>query len=142
MLTLHFTIYNLQHYFIIFIWGKFFNSLKIMKFNHKMFFFDTKLQMSHTPSSSQKEMAHGYSTTRLCSSHAVSTKVRFSTVCPTLQRTIQDQKLLLLGPIPLHGLCPVNVSRESSRHRSLSSVGPDTSLPYGLSRKGLTQYPR
>jgi len=35
-----------------------------------MVFFDTKLQMNHTPSSSQKEMAHGYSTTCLCSSHA------------------------------------------------------------------------
>jgi len=107
-----------------------------------MFFFDTKPRMSHTSSSSKKEETHGYSATYLCTSHGVSAKVRFSKMCPTLQWTIQDQKLLLLGPIPLHGLCPVIVSREPSRYRSLSSVSPAPSLPYGFSRKGLTQYPR
>src|SRR4030067_2774869 len=131
-----------NHYCPNVVWEKFCNSLNTMKFNHKMCFFDTKLRMSHTSSSSQMEVAHVSSPTGLCPTHGVSAEVRFSTVRPMLQRAIQDQKLFLLGSIPLYGLCAVNISREPSRYRSLSSVGPAQSLPYGLPWKSLPQYPR
>jgi hypothetical protein len=37
-----------------------------------------------------------------------SSSIRISTVRATLQWQLQSQKLLLLGPIPLDGFCPVN----------------------------------
>ena len=105
-----------------------------------MFFFDTKLRMSHTSSSSQKEMTHGNWENRLCPTHGLSTQVRFSTMRPTIQRPLQGQTLFLLGPIPLHGLCPTDLSGKPSRYRGMSSFDPTQTLSHGLSRKGLTQY--
>jgi hypothetical protein len=101
-----------------------------MDYQPMMFFFDTKHQMSHTTSSLQKEMTHGNRKNRFCSTHGVSAEVRFSTVCPTLQRAIQNQELLLLGPIPLYGLRAAKPiafrAKEISRQRQETYFKPKT----------------
>ena len=107
-----------------------------------MFFFDTMPTVSHTSSSSQREVTHGNRENPFLPNSWTFCRVyEFQTMRPTIQRSLQGQKLFLLGSIPLHGLCSTNVSRKSPRYRGLSAFGPAETLSHGLSRKGLPQYP-
>jgi hypothetical protein len=69
-----------------------------MEIWHKMFFFDTNFPMSHTSSSSQKEMTHGYRENRICPAHGLFTRLRISEMRSTIQRPLQGQTLFLLEP--------------------------------------------
>ena len=44
------------------------------------------------------------------------------------RRQSQGQDLLLLGPVPVHGLCPVDLPREPARHRGLPADAPGRRL--------------
>ena len=100
-----------------------------------MFFFDTNSRMSHTASSSQKEMAHGYWETYLCPSHGFSAGLRIPSMRSTIPRSLQDEKLFMLGPVSLHGLRTTHLSRESARYRDLPSFGPTETLSHGYPGK-------
>jgi len=45
-------------------------------------------------------------------------------VCGALWRQLQGQSVFVLGSVFVHGLCATNLSRESARHRRLSSRAP------------------
>src|SRR6266849_6430115 len=76
----------------------------------------------------------------LCTTDGLSSGKSFSTLRQTLSRRLQTQKLLLLGPVPLHGLRATNLSREPTRHRSLSARATDQALSSRHSRSGLAQH--
>jgi len=129
-----------NHYCPNVVWNTFCNYLNTMKFNHK-FFFDTNSRMSHTSSSSQKEMAHGYWETYLCPSHGFSAGLRIPSMRSTIPRSLQDEKLFMSGPVSLHGLRTAHLSREPSRYCGLPSFGPTKTLSHGYSGHSLPQYP-
>ncbi len=60
----------------------------------------------HTSASLQKEMADELWSYHVLPVDGLRSCSRFPTVRKALQRQLQDQELLLLGPVPLHGLCP------------------------------------
>ena len=43
-------------------------------------------------------------------------------VCGALWRQLQGQNVFVLGSVFMHGFCATNLSRESARHRRLSSL--------------------
>jgi hypothetical protein len=128
------------HYCPNVVWKIFCNYLNTMKFNRKMFFFDTNSPMSHTSSSSKKEMAHGYWETCACPNYGFSADLQIPSMRSTIPRSLQNEKLFMLGSVSLHGLCSTHLSRESERYRSLPSIGPTKTLSHGYSGQSLTQY--
>src|SRR5271165_848012 len=57
-----------------------------------------------------------------------------------LSRQLHGHQLFLLGPVPVHGLCPTHLSREPARHRNLPASFGAAPLPCGDSRPGLAQH--
>lgn len=119
--------------------GTFCKYLNTMEFYYKMFFFDTTSPMSHTSSSSQKEMTHGYWKTYLCPNHGFSANLRILSMRSTISRSLQNKKLFMLGSVSLHGLCPTYLPRESERYRGLPSIGPTETLSHGYLKQSLSQ---
>src|SRR5512139_208865 len=107
---------------------------------HKMFFFDTNFPMSHTFSSLQKEMTHGYWENHLCPAYGLFTGLRISQMCSTIQWPLQSQTLFLLESISLYGLCTTHLSGKPERHRGLSPFSSTKTLSYGFSWQGLPQH--
>jgi hypothetical protein len=66
---------------------------------------------------------------------------RFSPMLKTLQRQRHDQEYHLLGPIPLHGLCLVDLPGKSERHPGLSTSSTYQAVSSGLPGKGLKKHP-
>src|SRR4029077_1029798 len=60
--------------------------------------------------------------------------------CGALSRQLQGQSVFVLGSVFVHGLCATNLSRESARHRRLSSRALRSTLPSGLPQPCLSQY--
>jgi hypothetical protein len=116
------------------------NYLDTMKFGHEMFFSDTTFPMSHTASSSQKEMTHGYWENHLCPAYGLFTGLRISQMRSTLQWPLQSQTLFLLEPISLYGLCSTHLSGKPPRHRGLSPFSSTKTLSYGFSQQRLPQH--
>lgn len=77
----------------------------------------------HTSVSLKKEMGgerwsyHILPTDQLCSFP------RISPVRKTLQRQLKDQELLLLGPIPMHGLRPADLLGKPERYPGMPASG-------------------
>jgi len=61
-------------------------------------------------------------------------------VCGALSRQLQGQSVFVLGSVFVHGLCAINLSRESARHRRLSSRALRSTLSSGLPQPCLSQY--
>jgi len=61
-------------------------------------------------------------------------------VCGALWRQLQGQSVFVLGSVSVHGLCAINLSRESARHRRLSSRALRSTIPSGLPQPCLSQY--
>ena len=61
-------------------------------------------------------------------------------VCGALSRQLQGQSVFVLGSVFVHGLCAINLSRESARHRRLSSRALRSTIPSGLPQPCLSQY--
>src|SRR5258708_13216415 len=47
---------------------------------------------------------------------------RVSQVCAALRRQLPGAEFFLLGPVSLHGVCPVDLPRESARHSCLPAL--------------------
>ena len=60
--------------------------------------------------------------------------LRVPQVRRTVRRQLQGQELLLLGPVSMHGLRSVHLSREPARYPGLPARGPDQALPPGHPR--------
>ena len=66
--------------------------------------------------------------------------LRIPTVRAAIQRKLQDQKFLMLGPVSMHGLRPAHLSRKPSRYSGLPASIPEQTLPFGHSRPGVAQH--
>src|SRR5258708_39628843 len=62
----------------------------------------------------------------------------------TLRRALSGQSLrqrfLLLGSVPVSGLCATHLPRKSPRHRSLSARPTTQAVSHGFPRPNLSQY--
>jgi len=66
---------------------------------------------------------------------------RVSQMCATLQRQLPGAEFLVLGSVSVHGVCAVDLPRESARHRRLPAFARPASLSSGHSGYGLAQHP-
>jgi len=82
----------------------------------------------HTSASLQKEMADELWSNHVLPIDGLCTYPRFSPMRETLQRQLQDQELLLLGPVPLHGLCPADLPGKPERYTGMSESGTDQAV--------------
>src|SRR3970282_1213389 len=72
--------------------------------------------------------------------HAAFAADDVSPLCGALWRSAQGQELFLSRPIPLHGVCPTDLSRKFARHRSLPAGASRTTVPHGYQEPGFAQY--
>jgi hypothetical protein len=66
--------------------------------------------------------------------------VPISLLCRTLQRSLQSQKLFLLGSVSHLSVCSTDLSRKSQRHRGVSSHHTAKALSHGNSQHRLAQH--
>jgi hypothetical protein len=94
----------------------------------------------HTSASPRKEIADERWSDDLLSTDGLVAETRLSQLCRSLQRQLQDQELLVLGPVSAHGLRPAHLPGEPAGHPGLSAVGQSETLSHGHSREGLPQH--
>src|SRR5437016_3547991 len=70
-------------------------------------------------------MAHESWPNRLLAIDRASAAQGVSEVRSSLPRQLLSKKLFLLGPVSRDGLCPIDLSREPARHRSLPSLSAE-----------------
>ena len=61
-------------------------------------------------------------------------------VCGALSWQLQSQSVFVLGSVFVHDFCATNLSRESARHRGLSSRALRSTIPSRLPQSCLSQY--
>ena len=86
----------------------------------------------------QRSYVHGQS--RLFSSHGTSTVAYLSSLCSTLSRQSQNPILFLPRSVSMHGICPTDLPRKPTRHRSLFARPTKQALPHGHSRRHFPQH--
>lgn len=108
----------------------------------KISFIDFKLQIyyGHFFFKKLKGVANEYRKNSFRSNNGIPPITRISQVCGEIQRKLQSKKLFMFGPVPLHGICSIDVSRKPSRYRSMSACCQNKTLPHGHSGKGFPQY--
>src|ERR1700730_1622377 len=79
----------------------------------------------------RKELADEFWQIDLRTTDGLSSFIRVSPMRRTLPGQLQTPELLLLGPVSLHGLRAVNLSRKPARHRSLSARESNQALSSG-----------
>ena len=65
---------------------------------------------------------------------------RISPVCATLRRQLSSAEFLVLGPVSLHGVCAVDLSRKSAGYRGVPAFAGAAALSLGHSRHCLAQH--
>jgi hypothetical protein len=70
----------------------------------------------HTPAFLCEEMADECWKNHILSTDEFPARLRVPPVRRTLQWKLQDQKLFMLGPVSVHGLCPTHLSGEPERY--------------------------
>src|SRR6185369_412526 len=91
----------------------------------------SKSAKSMLPQLVRKEMADEWWQIDLFTTDGLSTLDPVPRMRGPLPRRLQTQKLLLLGPVPLHGVCPTYLPRKFARYRGLSACQPNQALSYG-----------
>ncbi len=99
---------------------------------------DLKVSVRSRPSV-HKEGEHVHGHDDFFSGDAASSLASFSSHCSALRRRLQGQVVPLCRPLPGHGLCTVDLSRELARYRSLPTGHEIQALPHGHSLHGLPQ---
>ena len=107
-----------------------------------MSFFDLNLEFlkCHTPVPFPQEMAYEFRKNHFLSTDRLFSQIRISKMRQTIPRQLQNQNVLLLEPVPLHGLCSTDLSREPAGNRSLPTRRSKQNLSYGDSRSSLPQH--
>ncbi len=82
----------------------------------------------------RKEMTNVLRQTNIFSSHGLHAHAHIPTLCYSLSRKPQCQKLQLPRPLLMYGLCSTNISGKPSRYRSLPSLTAEKVIPHGYSR--------
>ena len=101
---------------------------------------NSKRQIGHAPAQLREGVARVHRQTHFLASDRSPTHAYISTLRRALSWQPQDQKLLLSGPIPVHGLCTTHLPREPARHRSLPSRPAKQTLSHGHSQQDFMQY--
>ena len=81
------------------------------------------LYYGHSVINFYKGVANEYRENDFRSSHGFFTVTRISQMRQTLSRQLQTQKLFMLRPIFVHGLCAANLPRKFARHRNVPVTG-------------------
>jgi hypothetical protein len=107
-----------------------------------MSFIDLEIKLAgcHTSALSLKEMKNEFRTDNFLSINGFSFLIRVSPMCRTLQWQLQNKEFLLLGPVSMHGLCPVDLSGKSQGYRDLPSSIHTRALSHGHSRESFSKY--
>src|SRR5665648_77305 len=95
----------------------------------------------HTSASIKQEMTYELRKNDLFATNGIPSSPRISQMCRAIQRQLQNQKLLLLGPISLHGLCPAYLPRKPEGYSGMPQGNETQTLPYGHPWERLPQYP-
>jgi hypothetical protein len=87
------------------------NMLRGFQFPNEDQFIDLKSAPAggDTPAPTRELMAYERSQDNLLSTDGLPAHVRVSQVCPSLQRQLQGQEVLLLESVSLYGLCPTHL---------------------------------
>src|SRR5512139_1325110 len=92
------------------------------------------------PSGLKEERPHEFRKNYFLAADGFSLPLRISPVCAAVQRQFQNQELLLLGSVSVHGLCPADLSRESARYPGLPASNPFQALPCRHSRQSIPKH--
>src|SRR4030042_5059335 len=57
-----------------------------------------------------------------------------------LRRRAQSEIIFMLGSIPVHGFCPIDLPGRSPGYRGMSARCQRQALPYGNTEQGIAQY--
>ena len=87
-----------------------------------------------------KGLANAYQTDGLLTTDRLSSQKTLRQMRSKIQRQLSDKNFFLFRSIPLHGICPDNISSESSRHRDLPASNEAKTLPLRNTRKYLTYH--
>src|SRR5271157_4603373 len=96
---------------------------------------------SHACPASGEGVAHESWPDGVCAVDGFHSRARVSPLRRALPGQLQGHQFFLLGPIPVHGLCPTYLSREPARYRNLPARLGAAALPCGHSRTDGTQHP-
>ena len=77
---------------------------------------------------------------RVRSGHGFAAASSVSLLREALRRRPQGQGLHLPGPVPRHGVCPVDLPRIAARHRGVSAGHAAQALPHGHPIDGVAQH--
>ena len=87
-----------------------------------------------------KGLANAYWTDSFLTTGRLSSQKTVRQMCSKIQRQLSDKNFFLFRSVPLHGICPNNVSSEPSRHRDLPASNEAKTLPLRNTRKCLTYH--
>lgn len=82
---------------------------------------------------SSQGVINEYRQNRFLSNHGLFTIVRIPQMCHTLSGQLQNTNFLMLGPIFMHGIRAVNISRKPARYRSMFKIRAEQVVPHGYS---------
>jgi hypothetical protein len=89
-----------------------------------------------------EEATHEFRENDLCPVDGLCASLRFPKMRRSIQRQPQSDQLFLLGSVPMHDICPVNLSRKSERYLGKPASNPVQTLSPGNSGECFPQYPR
>ena len=102
--------------------------------------FSTKSVYTPVLLQTQEDMSYEYRQTRFLSDDRPFTALHISKMRQSLPRQLQSQKLHMSGSVSMHGFCANDISREPTRHRSMSQSPKKQALPHGDSKFSISQY--
>lgn len=94
----------------------------------------------NSPTLKGKGVANERRTDYLLSDHGFHPETRIQQMCPALSRPTSCSKIFMLRPIPLHGLCPADVPRKSSRYRNLLASHATQTLSRWVSWQSVSEH--
>ena len=114
-----------------------------MGFKDKADLIDLKLALrcrAGSVAEPRKGTPHKYRQTSVRATDGLRPRLPVSQMHRALSRRVQSAGVFLLEPVLVRGVCPTDLSREPTRHRSVSALGADQALPRGDSWNGGAQY--
>ncbi len=94
----------------------------------------------HFRSAGTRKRRHEQRTGFVYATDGSSAPARIPQMRRALRRQSSSSQFLLLGPVSLYGVCPVELPRESARHRGLPAFAAAPTLSPGHSRHRLAQH--
>ena len=99
-----------------------------------------KTRISYPPVSFKGGTADVYRQNHFLPDHRSPAHAYLPTVRPAISWTLESAKLLLSGPVSMHGFRSVDLQRKSSRYRGLSACSRLQAISHGDPSKSLTEH--